>query len=129
MKTSSITLKYGDKTENLLQAILSELSDEVLSEVDIDREIADTSGLASEPITISVTITIAVSSVLIVNITRLIERWLENKRRKESETLLINAYNVSKAAGDALKELQIKHADVSISYALSKEKANDRDKA
>lgn len=124
MEQNLISFSCGAETEDILQAFLAEISDETLSEIEIEREIADTSGLASEPITIAITLT--ASSVVIVHLTRLLERWLENRRREKSEKLLITAFQTSTEAGNALLELQKKHGDVSISYTLSQEKNDSK---
>lgn len=119
MENSSLIINYGDKTEKVLKSILKEIDDDMLDEIAIDRKIETPEGLASEPITIAVTVT--ASSVLIIHITRLIERWLESRRQADARKMLITASNISKEALEAMKELEEKHADVAISYQLSKQ--------
>ena len=124
MDNSSISLDYGTETESLLKFVLNEMDDASIDAIEVDRKLDKPKGLASEPITIAVTIT--ASSVLIVHVTRLIERWLENRRQDKARKLLIEAFNVSNEAGQALKELEIKHTDVSIAYPLSQQKDKDK---
>jgi hypothetical protein len=124
MDNSSINLDYGVETESLLKFVLDELDDTSIDAIEVDRKIDQPRGLASEPITLAVTIT--ASSVLIVHVTRLIERWLETRRQEQAGILLIEAFKISNEAGQALKELGIKHTDVSIAYPLSQQKSKDK---
>lgn len=117
MEQSTIYFKAGRYTEPLLQEILKGFDDVALDTIEIDRTIHKANGLASEPVIIAAAIT--ATPILISAITRIIERWMENRKEREAMQLTIEAYKVSREAGDALKEISKKNADVAIAYKLT----------
>ncbi len=113
---TTLRIEAGDQTEDLIQFVTKELDDATLDEIDISREVSKPSGLASEPITISVTF---LGIAAIVAVTRLVERWLENKRQGAAIRMLVDA--PTDEVRRMLVEVEKKHADVSIEYKLTKE--------
>ncbi len=113
---STIRIEAGDQTEDLIQFVTKQLDDATLDEIEIKREVEWPSGLASEPITIAVTM---IGMTVIVEVTRLVERWLEKKR--QIETLKIVASAPTNEIAEQLTRLAEKHVQVSIKYELSKE--------
>lgn len=105
------------KTENLIQFVTNGLDDSTLDEIEITREVKKHLELMSEPITIAVNI--ALGTAAIASVTRLIERWLENQRQKDTLSIIANA--PSDEARKLLTALAEKHARVSVSYKLAKE--------
>ncbi len=109
-----VLIDAGDQTEELAQFIAKALDDETLDGIQFDRELAENEGLASEPITTAVVLTL--SSIAAAAVVRLIERWLENKRQDSNLKLVLDAFFRSDEAGKAAAQLALRHADISITY-------------
>ena len=114
---ATLYIDAGTATGDLTRFIAGELSDAQLDEIEIDRQGLRSDKLATEPITIAATITLATTSV--VMITRLIERWMEKNRQLEQMILVANGFDKSDAAGKALADLSKANAKVSVSYSLA----------
>jgi hypothetical protein len=109
---SQLEISAGEHTEELLKFILDELGDEHIDEVDVKREIRRGDPLAGEAITTAVLLTLG--PMLIIATTRIIEKWLENRRQEQGMETTIKAYGLSKDAGAAVHELAITHANVTV---------------
>jgi len=114
-----LRFEAGDNTEELLQYVLDGLDQDLIDQMSVDRDLEEMSGLASEPITTAVTITVATTSILAI--TRLIERWLEHKRQLDTLRIVADGFRQSDEVGKSLASLAAKHSAVSISYGLMKE--------
>jgi hypothetical protein len=114
---TTLKIEAGDQTEDLIQYVTRRLDDATLDEIDINRELAKPSSLASEPITIGVTV--ALGTAAIAAVTRLVERWLESQRQLETLRIVVDA--PTDEAKKLLTGLAEKHAQVSLSYSLAKE--------
>ena len=113
-----LCLVAGDETEALVQFITTQLDDDMLDELDVQRDIVSTTNLVSEPITTGVAL--ATASVACMGlVARLIERWLERSRQKEQLTILASTLLQNTEAGKVLAAVVEKHADVSLKYELS----------
>lgn len=109
-----IILEAGESTEELTQFVTRELDDTILDAIDLKREIAETQGLASEPITTTVVLTLTpIAAALVL---RIVERWLENFRQEKALKLVLEGFSISDEAGKAAAELASKHTEVSIKY-------------
>lgn len=114
-----ISLKCGSDTESLIRYIAENLSDEQLDAIEIDKELGPVSGVAAEPITIGALITL--TPIITIQIVRLIERWLENKRQDAHNKLMIGiAGKVSEDSMKALVELITSNNRVSLNNTLTK---------
>jgi hypothetical protein len=114
---TTLKIEAGDQTEDFIQCVTSGLDDATLDKIDINRELAKPSSLASEPITIGVTVTLGTAAIAAV--TRLVERWLESQRQLKTLRIVVDA--PTDEAKKLLTGLAEKHAQVSLSYSLAKE--------
>jgi hypothetical protein len=121
---AQIKLMAGDDTEDLISFVANELPPELLDAMEIERIHAEDIQVASEPITVGALISL--TSVAAIAVTRLLEKWIENRREREHMNLVVRAFGVSDEAGRALAELARKHADVSISYGVQKPQSGKR---
>ena len=109
-----IRIEAGDATEAVAGFITAELSDAELDQIEVDREIAPTEFLASEPMTIAVTFVL--SPLVSVAILGLLERWLEKSRQERAIELVLDGFDRSSDAGRAAAQLAQKHTEVSIRH-------------
>lgn len=115
----TLKIEAGEQTEGLVQFVTQELDDATLDQIDVQREIAQAPGLASEPITTAVTIVLG--TAVIASVLRLVERWLENQRQLATLTIVADVLLKSEEAGKQLASLAEKHTNVSVSYGLAQE--------
>lgn len=116
--STTIKIEAGEQTEDLLQFVLSQIDDQMLDTIEIDREVAPQSGLASEPITTTILLTLA--STAVIAISRLIERWMEERRQLREISVVAEGFSQSSEEGRALTELARSHSQVMVSFgALS----------
>ena len=113
---ATIWIEAGDQTGELVDYLTSQVDDNTLDSIDVKRQIAPVSGLASEPVTVAVTLTLSTATVIVV--ARVIERWLENQRQAQAMKAVVDGFDKSEAAGKALAGLASKHAQISLSYGL-----------
>ena len=116
--STELKLQAGEETEDLLKFILDDLPNETLDEIDVERTQARAHGLASEPITTAVVLTLG--PPLVKRVCKLIDKWLEHRREERQMQLVLTAYERSPEIGAALADLAGKHADVAIAYADEK---------
>lgn len=90
MRRAKLSISAGERTEDVLQELLSEFSDEVLDEVDVDREMPLGEGLAAEPITVSVVL--VVSPIVLLALVRAIDRYVEGRMALQSARVIIEAH-------------------------------------
>jgi len=107
---TTLLIAAGDETEDLLQFVTSNIDDETLDQIDVRRELAPPSGVISEPITTAVTLQLG--AVAVIAVARLIERWLEMRDQEMQRRVVLEAYQVSHEAGQALEALAAKHTEV-----------------
>jgi len=112
-----ISVSAGENTEELVRYITSELDDESLDQIEIDRNLDRRGDLASEPITVAALVGLA--GVTVVTVGRIIERWQESRRQRDQSKTIIEAFKLSDDAGEAVAELASRHADVAIEYELA----------
>ena len=113
---SKISLEAGEHTEELLQFILDEVGDEALDDIDVDRTLVESPGLAGEAVTAAVILGLAVPAT--IGVVRIVERWLEKKRQEDNLVLVLKGFEVSKEAGVAMAGLAGTHAKVAVEYSL-----------
>lgn len=113
-----IRLDAGESTKSLSDYITANLSDEELDAMDVHRQQREEASLVSEPITTSVTFTVAVAGA--ISIARLIERWMETQRQVRMMTIVVEGFKQSDQVGKALAKLASEHAKISVSYSLPK---------
>jgi len=117
----TIRIDAGDQTEDLLLFITSQLDDATLDEIDIQREGVKSDNLATEPFTAAATLALATTAI--VSVSRIIERWLENRRQLEHLHIIANGFTKSDEAGRALSDVSKAHAKVSVAYGLQSRKS------
>ncbi len=81
-KMATLRLDAADRTGNLIDYVTGQLDDETLDNIKVERQFAPVAGLASEPVTVAVTLTLGTTAVIAV--ARIIERWLENHRQEQA---------------------------------------------
>ena len=114
-----LSLKCGSETESLIRYITENLSDEQLDTIEVDREFNKVSGVGGEPLTITAILTL--TPIITLAVTRLIERWFENKRQDAHNKLIIGvADKVSDESMKALVELIKSNNSVSLNNPLTK---------
>lgn len=109
-----LLIDAGHSTEELAQFIAHRLDDETLDEIKFERKLAETEGLASEPITTTLVLTLSPIAAAVV--VRLMERWLEINRQERNLKLVLDGFSVSDEAGKAAAQVALRHADVSITH-------------
>lgn len=118
-----IRLEAGSSIEDIISNITSNLNDSMLDEIEIHRDMAKPGALASEPITVAVTI--MCSNAMLYHIFRLIEQYMENKRQIENLRIVANGFSHSDEAGRQLALIAQKHAKISVIYGLSNISSED----
>lgn len=114
-----LRLEADERTGMLVDFVTQELDDTTLDQIDVEREIAPTEGLASEPVTVAVTLTLGTTAI--VAVLRIVERWLESQRQMSTLTIVAEGFEQSDEAGKQLAALARKHAHVSTKYGLARE--------
>jgi hypothetical protein len=84
--------------------------------IEVEREVAKADSLATEPLTIAVTL--LTTAPLIVAVGRIIERWMENRNQLKHLNLVAEGFEISDKAGKVLADVAKAHAKVSIEYRL-----------
>lgn len=115
---SQLIVDAGDQTDQLLNYIFSELDDEKLDEIEVERKYSESPGLAREPVTMMAALTLG--PVLTTGVVRLIERWLETKRERENMSMVLKGFEISEEAGKTLAEMAKSHSNVVTEYKLFK---------
>ncbi len=113
---ATLEFEAGNDTEDLLQFILKDLTEEEVDAIEVKREVAKADNLATEPLTIAVTL--LTSSPLIIAVGRIIERWIESRNQVKHLNLVAGGFEISDKAGMALADIAKAHAKVSIEYRL-----------
>jgi hypothetical protein len=108
----TIEISAGKDTEALINHILSSFDDEQLDQIEVEREYANSEGLASEPVTTAVILTL--STTAIIAVARSIEKWIELERQRVNMQMVLKAFTESNEAGKALQKLSSLHANVSV---------------
>jgi hypothetical protein len=111
-----LELSVGSRTEELLQFVTAELTDEQIDLIEIERSHDRSDKLATEPLTVAATLTL--STTLVIAIGRIIERWIEKQNQLEHMKIVAAGFQASDEAGKGLAKLSEKHASVSIQYRL-----------
>lgn len=109
-----IRISAGEQTEEILQFVLGGMGESALDSIGVEREHPTSEGLASEPVSTAVVLTLTSGAILAV--TRLKERWIEARRQIGQCRVVVQAFNVSEEAGQALTALAEKHAELSVSF-------------
>jgi hypothetical protein len=109
---SKIEIRMGKETESVINYILSDFNDEQLDQIDVEREYADNEGLASEPVTTVVVLTL--STTAIIAVARSIEKWIELERQRVNIEGLLIATGISDEATKAMQKLNSLHAKVAV---------------
>jgi hypothetical protein len=112
----TLYLDAGSHTEDLLTFLTNELDDDLLDSIEIEREGLKSDRLATEPITIAATLTLATTTVIVVG--RIIERWMEGQRQLQQLRVVANGFKQSDEAGKALAALGKENAKVAVSYGM-----------
>lgn len=111
---NQLVLSMDKSTEDLWQYVTANLDDSTLDGIEVERDIKDPSGLASEPVTTA--IILALSPLAAAAVLRLVEKWMEAKRQREQLEIVLRGFSISDEAGESAASLARKHADVSIKY-------------
>ncbi|MEK8031438.1 hypothetical protein AACH06_11470 [Ideonella sp. DXS29W] len=113
---ATLMLDAGRYTEDLLAFLTNELDNEILDQIEIERRNLKSEKLATEPVTVAATLTLATTAVVVVG--RIIERWLENRRQLDQLRVVANGFNQSDEAGRALAALGKENAKVAVTYGM-----------
>lgn len=113
---AKILLDAGRDTEDLVSFITGEVSEDLLDEMSVERTGLKSEKLATEPLTVSATLTL--SAAAIVTIGRIIEKWLEHRNQRAQLIIVAAGFSVSDEAGKALASVATKYADVAISFGM-----------
>jgi len=119
MEQLKIGISLGDSTDNFLEGLFEQIDDQVLDELQVERELQSSYGLAGEPITVGAVIT--GGTVVISAVLRLIERYLEHKQQLKMATLVAEGFAAQPELGAILAEIAKKNAEVSIRYGIARE--------
>jgi hypothetical protein len=111
---NQLVLRMDKNTEDLWQYVSANLDDSTLDEVEVERDIKDPSGLASEPVTSA--IILALSPRAAAAVLRVVEKWMEAERQREQLEIVLRGFSISDEAGKSAASLAAKHAEVSIKY-------------
>ena len=112
----TLVLDAGRHTEDLLAFLTNELDNDTLDQIEIERQGLKSDKLATEPVTIAATLTLATTAVVVVG--RIIERWLENQRQLDQLRVVATGFNQSDEAGKALAALGKENAKVAVTYGM-----------
>lgn len=112
----TLVLDAGHQTEDLLAFLTNELDNDTLDQIEIERQGLKSDKLATEPVTIAATLTLATTAVVVVG--RIIERWLENQRQLEQLRVVATGFDRSDEAGKALAALGKENAKVAVTYGM-----------
>lgn len=118
MTALRIGISLGDDTEEFLQDLLSDLDDDALDQLLIDRELESSVGLAGEPITIGAII--AGSTAILSVILRLIERKLEHDHQYRVMRIVSEGHSKNPDLGHLLSNIAVKYTDVSVKNGIAK---------
>jgi hypothetical protein len=118
----TIRIEAGRETEELIQFMLDKLGEEG-KDIDVEREQASASGVASEPITTACVVS-GLGLAGILALARVIEKWLENGRQRDALELVLDGFSESGDAGNAMAELAAKHKEIAIRYGIPKVPTN-----
>jgi len=99
---------------DLWQFIADSVGDEILEEIEVTRRVRAPDGLASEPLTSAVVLTLAPLAAAAV--LRLVEKWMETYRQREQLEIVLRGFSVSDEAGKAAERIALKHAQISVKY-------------
>jgi hypothetical protein len=110
----TLKLSAGERSEELLAFVTRQVDDTTLDSMTVEREQTRTAGVASEPITTAVLLT--VTPIVAATISRLVERWLESRRQQTQLQIVLDGFAKSDEAGRQLAQLATKYADVSVSF-------------
>lgn len=102
-------LFFGPQTEDLINYIFRELSDDIVDEIDLDRISPEIGGVARELVTTGAILTF--TAALAVPIFRLIERWMEQQRQREATELIYEAAKENPEVVSVLAEMEKQHID------------------
>lgn len=119
MNEFRIEISAGADTEDQLADILAGLDRETLAGLSVERELAPTTGLTGEPITISAVI--GGAAIVISALLRVIERRLEHEHQLRTLKIVAEGFDRDPKLGEQLAGIAKKYADVSISYGIAKE--------
>jgi hypothetical protein len=117
VENEKIALLSDLETESLVNFIFQNLPDDVVDQIDLTRLSPEAGGVAREPVTTAAILTFG--SVLSVQIFRLIEKWMEQKRQQQAVTLIYEASkNGDSEAVKVLADLEKRHTDLSIKFGI-----------
>jgi hypothetical protein len=111
---ATIEVAAGDDTEAFLRFVMSEISGDELDQIEVARTMHPAVGLASEPITVAVVF--AAAPVMLGHVARLLERWLEQRRRLAALRIIADTALKSLDAGKVLAEVAKKQEQVTIEW-------------
>lgn len=116
----TLVLKCGTETESLLQFIVNNLTVEQIDSIEIEREYDDIPGIGGEPLTTS--IILALTPIITIQVSRIIERWLEIKNQQTQLKLTLEALALSEESGKVVAKIVTNNANVSVGRGLTNKK-------
>lgn len=104
---SSLDILGGEHTEELVSFVFSNLPDDIVDEISLERFGPEKGGVAKEFVTIGAALTF--SSVLAVQIFGLIQRYMEEKRQEEALKLIYKAAKEDIRVAEILADIEKHH--------------------
>ena len=102
MTQVALQISADERTEDLLQVLLTEVDDDTLDQMDVNRQVVKPQGLVAEPMTVSVAL--LVTPALLIQLLVVIDRYLQKRIDIEHAKLVIEARekdpNLSKLVAD-----------------------------
>ena len=111
---NELVISGNEDVGDLWQFISDSLGDEILDEIEVTRKVRPSDGLACEPLTSAVILTLAPLGAAAV--LRLVEKWMEFNRQREQLEIVLRGFSVSDEAGKAAERIALKHAQISVKY-------------
>lgn len=110
-QSDRIQISFGSRTDEITNYVFRSLPDEIVDEIELDRSVADNKGVARELVTSAAVITCA--TTISWHIFKLIDRWMENERRKAAGLLIYQSAKENPEALKILAEIEMKYVEVS----------------
>ena len=90
MTHSKLTVMAGERTESLLGAILDQIDNHTLDQLEVERQVPKQSGLAAEPATVAATMIAAVP--VLITVLRIVKTYLEGRQVIQRAKLVLQAH-------------------------------------
>jgi len=107
-----ISVSAGPETEELLNYVFKNLSDEIVDQIRLERITPESNGVARELVTTAAVLSF--SSAIAVPIINLIGKWMEQKRQQRAVELIYRSAKENPKVTHMLVELEKKRAELAV---------------